>query len=252
MNAKQDIDNEELVRRVIYALARAIVKMAAAFDLSLKDLSSLVEMAYFHELRSQGKTLRETSEALAVSQRKSVRLAKLLRENFIQPELEHNLPRRIEFMLWSQPMSTTRLAQVLKDVDAEAVEAAVQELLTQQRVEPVHSRNVVKYKPASALRKLPHDTWMRRIGALGSFVDNLADATYGRFFDRQPKAFARTLSFALPPGAHAELETWYEAEVLAKVIELSEAADESEERQDFQLSLCWAPYEYLRSKGDDS
>jgi hypothetical protein len=248
----EDVTGHELAHRVIYALARPVVKMARLFGVPLKELANLVEMAYFHEMRAHGMTLRETSDALSVSQRKAVRLAKQLRENFIQPEVHHNLPRRIEFLLWSQPMSTARLNQVLPDVEAEHIDAAVNELLGEGRIEQVDGGKVERFAPVSSLRKLPRDTWLRRIGALNSFADNLTDATHGRFFGRDPRAFARTLSFKIPAGSHAELEQWYESSVLATVIAMNDTAEESETDQEaFQLSICWAPYEYIENQGDD-
>ena len=93
---------------------------------------------------------------------------------------------------------------------------------------------------------------MKRVGGLTSFAENLADAAYGRFFKAEPRAFARTLSFQAPVGATDELGEWYEAAVLAKIIELSDRAEQTPDKEDLQLSLCWAPYEYIRTQGDES
>ncbi len=248
----QGIQPGELARRVIYALVRPTVRIAAVFDMPLKELAALVEMAYFHELRARGLTLKETGEALSVSQRKAVRLATQLRENFLQPELEHNLPRRIEFMLWSQPMSEAQLRRVLRGVDGESVRKALDELLAGGRIEPRAGSRVVSFEPVSALRKLPRDTWMQRVGGLTSFAENLADAAFGRFFKEEPRTFARTLTFEVPQGAAEALQAWYEDEVLTKIIALNKSAEQVEERESIQLSLCWAPYEYIRSEGEGS
>ena len=116
----------------------------------------------------------------------------------------------------------------------------------------VEGAQVRRYSPISSLRKLPRDTWLRRIGGLNSFVDNLTDATHGRFFGGDERAFARTLSFKIPEGAHTELEEWYENAVLANVIAMNAAAQESGGPQAaFQLSLCWAPYEYTENQGEE-
>ena len=249
-NINSNLNQDEITQRVIYALLRPVTKLSNHFKISLKEVIRLVEMAYFHELRSQGLTLKEASQNLAVSQRKAVRLAKQLRENFIQPELEHNLPRRIEFLLWASPMSLTRIQQVLPNEAPEHVEAAVNELLDKGRIEAQPQTN--RFKPLKSLRQLPRDTWMQRIGGLNSFVDNMAGATFGRFFKHDERTFARTLSFSIPKGSHAELESWYKTSILSKVIEMNDAAEQVEAKDSYQLSLCWAPYEFINHQSGEA
>lgn len=244
-----DLTRDELLQRILYALLRPTAKLASAFDLPLKELTQLIELAYFRELRAQGLTLPETGQALAISTRKAGRLSRLLREKFLDAEREHTLPRRIEFMLWSQPMSQARLNQVLPDVSEDALGEALETLLREGRITPVQGR-VTEYKPALSLRKLPRDTWMRRLGGLMSFADNLADATWGRFFRATPGTQARTVSFSIPAGSERELAEWYEAVVLPKIVAMDAEADTlpPDQRRPMRLSICWAPYEHLDSE----
>lgn len=251
MDTSHDIPEDELAERVVYALLRPAVRLASAFGLPLKHVVGLLESAYFHELRRSGFTLREAGDRLQVSQRTTVRLAKDLRERFVQPELEHNLPRRIEFMLWARPMSEARLCQVLPEVDADEIHDALGMLLGEGRIE-VRAGRAMEYAPVSNLRKLPRDTWMRRLGGLNTLVDNVADATFGRFFRDEPRTFARSLSFQLPRGGTERLRRWYEESVLPHIVELSDEAT-GDDVESVQLSLCWAPYEFIReAAGDES
>lgn len=243
MDTSHDIPEDELAERVVYALMRPAVRLAAAFGLPLKHVIGLLESAYFQELRRSGFTLREAGERLQVSQRTAVRLSKDLRERFVQPELEHNLPRRIEFMLWARPMSEARLCQVLPEVADDEVHDAIGLLLGEGRIEVLDGRTV-EYAPVTNLRKLPRDTWMRRLGGLNTLVDNVADATFGRFFRDEPRTFARSLSFQLPRGGTERLRRWYEESVLPRIVELSDEAT-GDDVESVQLSLCWAPYEFI-------
>ena len=129
MSNEGDITAKELEKRVIYSLLKAAVRLSRVFGVPLKELVYWVETAYFRELRATGKTLKETSEALSVSQRTAVRLSKQLRESFFRPEVTHSLPLRIEFMLWARPMGEARIVQVLPDADEAQVREALETLL---------------------------------------------------------------------------------------------------------------------------
>ncbi|MCB9507758.1 MAG: hypothetical protein H6700_02685 [Myxococcales bacterium] len=245
MEHDDDITSGELTQRVVYALLHPPVRVANALGLSLRQLSELVETAYFQEVRAEGATLDAAAERLGISRRTASRLATQLRERFLLPELRHNLPRRLEFMLSAEPLSATRLKQLLADVDGDDIDAALAALVEEGRVELVAGRTPT-YRPAAAVRKLQRDTWVKRIGGLTSLAGNVADAAYGRFFKDDPRSFARTLSFRVAAGAEARLTAWYESALLPMVVAADQEADEVGEATSMQLSLCWAPYELIR------
>jgi hypothetical protein len=246
MSEQGDISDSELQRRVVYSLLMAAVKLARVFGMPLKELTGWVETAYFREVRAQGLTLRQSSQALDVSHRTAVRLSKQLRESFFfLPEASHNLQRRVEFMLGPQAMSAARIRQVLPDAEAAQVDQAIAHLLEQGRIREIPGRTLM-YQSVGSVRRLPRDTWMARIGALNSFVENLAGATYGRFFNQEPQAFARTVSFPVAPEDFERLQQLYEEQLRPAIEELGKDAEENPGSVPMQLSLCWAPYEYLQ------
>ena len=250
MATESDIPPKELQRRVLYSLIMSAVRIARKFRIPLKELISLVETGYFREIRAEGRTLKESAELLGVSQRTAVRLSKQLRDAFFIPEVGHNLPRRIEFMLATRPMGAARLVQVLRDTDASLVEQTIQDLLAGGRIREVRGRTLM-YEAVTDLRRLPRDTWMARVGGLNSFVENITNTTYGRFFTGDQRTFARTLTFSLRPEDLEVLGALYEQQVLRTVRELGDEADAAESAVDMQLSVCWAPYEYLTSEDED-
>lgn len=252
MTTHDHISKEELQTRVIYSLVTSAVKLAHAFGLPLKELLRSVETAYFREVRESGATLSETADALGVSQRTAVRLSKQLRDAFLLPEISHNLPRRIEILLDTRPMGVARLVQLLPNVSQDHVRGVLEGLVAAGRLREVPGRTVM-YATVSDLRRLPRDTWIARVGALNSFAENLANTTYGRFFRSEPKSFARTLSFSMRPGALERLGSLYEDEILDTVRQLNTEADEADEHVGMQMSVCWAPYEYLNNaEGEDT
>jgi len=246
-----DIDDRELQRRVLYAIVRPLVRLAEAFRVPLAEVVDLVQTAYFHHLRDKGLKLAAIGERLAISERGAKRLAKQLRETFLDAERRYDLPVRIEFMVWATPMSRTKVKQVL-GVPGRDVEEAIDQLIGEGRLLEEEEGRTPRLVVNRRVNSLVRDTWLTRIGGLNSFLGNLSDAVYGRFFRAEPQALARTLSFLVRRGDEGELERIF-TEVLVPAIQaLDERGQAADEAESFRLSLCWAPYEYLaRQIGSD-
>jgi hypothetical protein len=254
MSEPQEIPDRELQRRVLFSLLSPVVRMARLFRVPVKELTGWVEAAYFQELRAQGLTLKEIGGALGVSERTAVNLSKKLRDRFLLPEHEHNLPRRIEFLLGVRAMGEGRIKQLLPEVDPREIDLSLAALLQKGRIKEVQGRTL-KYALAQPVVRLPRDTWMARVGALNSFAENLTNAVYGRFFRREPRAFARTVTFQGSPEVYQRLGAFYEEVMLPQLrammaeAKTQEEGDQPEQNQAVQVSLCWAPYEYTRDAG---
>lgn len=234
----------ELERRVIYSMMVPGVRLARAFGVPLKEVGEWVELGYLKELLDGGFKLKDAAELLKVSVRKVSMLSSRLRENFFLPELEHELPRRIEFMLWAAPMSLARLNQVIEDADLDEIDAALEQLLDEERAVEVEDRPGFYMAPRVETR-LVKDSMVSRIGALNSFLGNITNAIHGRFFNADPTSFVRTLSFRIAPEQLTELRALYEQlyEQLREMEQTSRSEQDEEELLEMQLSLCWAPYE---------
>ncbi len=247
---QHDISPEELRKRVLYSLLLPAVRLARLVRIPLKDLTGLVAIIYFEELRTQGLTLKESAEALGMSQRTAVRLSKELREPFFLPEVTHNLQRHLEFMLATRPMGFARLRQVLPQTNGDKIEEALQSLLEQGRIRELNGRTKLYTGSNIGTRRLVGDSWISRVGALNSLMGNLFNATYGRLLRNEPRAFVRTLSFNAPPGVVEQLHRFYENVIRREVENMDKQAEQNESDELMQLSLCWAPYEYLNDKED--
>lgn len=246
---REDIDRQELQRRVIYALLKPAVELADSSGLSLAELASLVQMAFFEALRSRGLKLREVADQMDVSERTAKRLAKEHRTNFAHGRA-YALPVRIEFMLWAAPMSRAKLKQVLGKVSADEVDAAVETLLGEGRIVERPGHTTTQLEVNRDVDELVRDTWLSRIGGLGSFLSNLGDAVEGRFFEDDPHAFARTLSFLVRPQAlePSALQAFFSDQLVPFVLALDTQAKDAGDGRSMRLSVCWAPF----SGGSDS
>ncbi len=247
--AAQDIDGKELERRLVHALARLVGRFAGAFSLPLGDLVDLVQAAQLQVLRERGLTLAEIGQRMNVSERHAKRLLKQLRESFLDTERSYDLPVRIEFMLWAQPMSRARLKRVMKD-EPRAIDDALARLMADGRVAEGAGRTPL-LRPTAAVQSLVRDTWMMRIGALNSFLASLGDAIYGRFLSGSPRSFARTLNFLVRPEDEPLLQRFFEDTLVPFATRLDEQAHatpgegEAAAGEPFRLSVCWSPYEWM-------
>ena len=248
--APTPLDPREVHRRVIYALLEPVAALALTLGVPARQVDELLQMALFHQTRRRGLTLSRAAELLDVSMRTASRLSKLLKQNFLDTEAEHGLPRRIEFMLFADPLSEARIFQVLTDVDdPDAVSQALATLMDEGRVERRVGRTVT-YAIASARRRLVRDNWLARVDALGNLAGNLANAVYARFFPRDDSAattaFARTLTLRVRRADLPRLPELYEQVIWRTLADLDATAAGDEDAAAIDFSVLWAPYALLR------
>lgn len=245
ISPRDDIGERELRDRVVYALMLPAVRVARHFGIPLKQMKRWIETAYYDEVRREDMTVREAADQLDVSTSKVSLLSRQLKENFLQPETDQQVARRIEFMLWAQPLSLARIQQVLTDVPDDEVDEAVEQLLEESRIGVDDSGRTTSYELNIEASRRTWDSWLARIDGLENALSNVADAVYGRFFRDEDRAFARTLTFRVPRDDIEELRQFYEQRLFSFVDELDDRAETTDDPLPISLSLIWAPYRYL-------
>ena len=243
------ISPEELRSRVIYSLCGGAVILARRFAVPLKELTSWLQLAYFQELRRHGLTLKEAGVAMGVGMRKAAELSQRMKSNFFGPEREHELPRRVEFMLWAEPLSRARILQLLRAEPADEVDAAIERLLAENRIEVVRGRSDV-YTVTSGRARLVKPTWMSQIDGINNLIKNVAGAAHERVFRHSSRALLRTLSFRLAPEDVSELQKLYETVIFPALAALEEKATGREDALTMDFSILWCP-EDASSRVDD-
>ncbi|MCB9507807.1 MAG: hypothetical protein H6700_09835 [Myxococcales bacterium] len=230
----------ELSRRVGYSLLASGARLARLFRMPAAELQEWVELAYFHELRAAGYKLREVSAQMGISPRKAAQLSARLKQNFLDPEREVGLPRRIEFMLWAGPLSAARLYQVLPAEDPDAIDAALATLVESGRVVEQPGARVT-YRVSGAEARLARDATAARVDGLNHLVAGVFQAAYGRFFGDAAASFARTLGLRVRREDLPELARLYEDEVWPALRALDAAASADPDAVEIDVALCWGP-----------
>ena len=156
--------------RVVYGLLRPAARVALAFGIPLKQLRERLQMAYFHEARDRGLKLREIADILDVSPRSAALLSKQLKENFLDVEAEVALPRRIEFLLWAEPLSAARIKQVLVEVDGDEVDAALDKLRDEGRIVAEPGPRGRWRVARAAFRLVDEKGWLSRLDGLDTLL----------------------------------------------------------------------------------
>ncbi|MFO0750474.1 MAG: hypothetical protein U1F43_33120 [Myxococcota bacterium] len=245
--ADDDAARRTLGERVVYALLRPAARVALAFCIPLKQLRDRLQMAYFHEARDRGLKLREVADILDVSPRSAALLSKQLKENFLDVEAEVALPRRLEFLLWAEPLSSARLKQVLGDVAPAAIDEALARLESEGRVIREGTRwSVVR----GAFRLVDEKGWLSRIDGLDTLLGTIASAAWSRFFgapEQQERSFARNLALRIRPADVAALKQLYEKTLWPTLSALDEAAKGKPDAIPIDLALLWAPQDAVRA-----
>lgn len=237
----------DLRERVLYTTLLPFVRMAGVLGSSLRDLTDLLEMAYFHEARTRGMRLREIASLFGVSMRKAAQLSHRLKHNFLSADEQVGLPRRIEFLLWGEPLSRARIARALPDVPQEAVHAALARLVAEERVRRRRRGRVEVYERTRKNSRLVEAKWENRLDGLGHLLANVASAIYGRCFREEEKALIRTISFYLRAEDLGALQRIYER-VWEDVQRLEAAAESDPQALRMELSLVFSPIDYLLNR----
>lgn len=238
----EQADNE-FVLRVIYSLMKPIVKLAAANQIEMSQLGPWLQVAYFHALKEQGLKMRQMSSVMGLSMRKIAMLSKRLKQNFLRPEEEVELPRQIEFILWAEPLSFARLMQGLPQASEEAVLNAIEILIAQERIYLISGR-VSVYSISSTTRRIVGREWKGKIDGLNHVMNTVFNATYGKLIKNDERAFARTLQMHIRDGDIEKLTRFYSETVFPFLVQLDSDASESTTPIPFEVSLLWAPSDY--------
>lgn len=242
------MSDAELSQRLVYSLLLPAVRMALAHDVSLKELQRLIELAAYHEARRRDLTNTEIAERMDVSIRKVAELSRRLKENFLAPDQEHGLPRRIEFMLWGESASLARIKQTFTDASEDEVDEAVASLEAQGRIRKVEGRTE-RYERVRSQAVLVNDQLLARIDGLDNLLGNVADVVEARFIDDPPpESFARTLSFRVRPSDLPRLRALYDHVIWEVLQRLDEDARSAADPLTLSASILWAPHAHLQSR----
>lgn len=239
----EDHDKKELRNRVIYALFSPAAKISQSFKIPLANLKELMEVAYFHETKKSGLKMKEVADVMDVSMSKVALLSRALKKNFSDENVD--LPRRIEFMLWSGALTSAKIKQVIPDATADEINEALLTLVDEKKIVKERQDQVFHYALNTDVDRRVWDSWLAKVDGLNNVLHTVADAVFARFFKNDPNAFARTLSFRVMPDDVKLLREFYETELFKLIVDLDAKTEGEESALPLSLSLFWAPYNFI-------
>ena len=93
--------------------------------------------------------------------------------------------------------------------------------------------------------RLVRDTILARIDGLGNLLGSVANVIFGRFFEREPAAFARTLNLRVRREDLPALQALYESLVWSRLVELDEAAHGDPDAVAIDFNVIWGPHRQI-------
>ena len=193
----------ELQRRLAYSLFKPAAEICRRLSVPLDTVEQLCRLAYFEELRRGGTTQAEVAKVFGRSRRTVIGVERQFNSDFLAPEKEVDLNRRVEEVLATGPVTAAELAERV-GADPEVVRRMVDGLVGAGRAE---SRGVAptgepRFVLSERFQSLVRDDLLARITGLKHQLEVISAAVRQRFLpvDGEDRpSVARTVSFVGTP-----------------------------------------------------
>ena len=129
------MERDELERHILLSALIPVARIASHLGIPLREIKQLTELAYYREVRRRRVKMKDVSRLMSVSMSKVGLLSKQLKDHFAVADRDYELPRRVLSVLWATPLTLARLQAALPDEEPDDVEAAVNGLLADRRIE---------------------------------------------------------------------------------------------------------------------
>lgn len=237
-----DKKTNELRDRVIYALFAPAAQISKTFNMPLSHLKKLIEIAYFHEIKKSGVKMKDAAKVMDVSLSKIALLSRALKKNFGSDDI--SLDRRIEFMLWSGPLTSAKIKQVITKSSATEINQALKQLVEEKKIIKNRREQSFLYSLNLDVERSEWDEWLTKVDTLFHALRIIGEIVYSRFFEEEDKGVSRVLSFNILPKDLKKLRNFYD-ELFTLTGELDEDAEGNPDAIPISLSLFWAQFQYF-------
>ncbi len=233
-------DDDEDRRRLVFSSLRLASRLAFRGRNSLGLIRRMAELAYFQQALRSGKKKGELGVILDVEATKVAELTRELREQFLEAEREHGLPRQLLSLLWASPQTLAQIHKSLPGFSRAEVDAALGALLEQERVREVPGRTP-RYAPTGVMQRLTIVPWMAKLDGLNTLMDHVYAAVLARMERSDPRAMVRNIAFQVSPEDTERLGAFYESVLIPFLAELDANAQKEEAPVQMKFSILWAP-----------
>ena len=170
-------------------------------------------------------------------------LSERLRRNF-NDTIDEELSRKIEFMLWVEPLSEARIIQILREETRGNVVKALKLLAKHQRVSIEIDKERRMYSVPTRTFRYVSEEWSTRLDGLENLVSNIANVIDARFFNKN-FSFARTVSFRIREQDKDRLIELYEQTIWDALSTFDQLAEDAPDVTSIDLSIAWSPYNHI-------
>lgn len=231
----------ELPARLVYALLKGAVRVAARVHLPLRTLQDLLRTAYFAEYRRRHpRDLSTVAERLGVSLRTAGSLNRQLREPFFAPETRVEPVRQVTAALLCGALSAEQI-EGETGLDAGEVTRVLAHL---SEIGWVRQRADGRFGIAASLRVHGNEDLDQRLDAVSHQTTVVADSVWARFArDEQAAAVGRSWTFAARPEDVPAVVARVIATLREEATELEDAAMSAGGGARFGLTVAIAPLE---------
>ncbi len=233
--------------RLVYSLLKPAVSAASRFRIPMRTVSELTRLAYYEHLRRSGLSQGAIGKRLGQSERHMRSLEQRLKGDFFEAEKEVGLVREVENELAREQLSNEQLHQALSSWETTEIDAALEELRSEGRVETSESGRL---RLSKRYVLLASDKFHHRIDALNHFLSAMYRAlTHRLVHDNRETAMLKTITFSAPREHLIEFTQQLEAEIRLKIAALEEQGEFLGETERYSLGLLLAPLsEVVRRK----
>ncbi len=232
------VPRESLQERVTFATLGPMARLAVRFQLPLKRVKQLTELAYYQETRRKGLKMAQIQEVMSIGFSKVGTLSRQLKDYHAMLGSDFGIQRRILLLLWAVPLTQKHLVGAFPDVEPEQVVEVLGQMVAQGTLEIVDGRTE-RYALVANHNQLLQDHWYSRLNALGSLMANAVQVVEARFFDGRDEAFVRTLNFRVRASDVPKLQAFYKEHLFPLIEELDGAVGQDEPSVPIKLSFMW-------------
>ena len=190
---KKSVSFLEFGYRLVFSALKLAIKLALQFEMSIKKIHELTEMAYFEELRKQNKTLKEIADILQITPRTAANYHNKFKSDFFVPENIDGLAYRIETALYEKKkLPLSDIEQLFHEEEPQAVSSALKKLIKNECIE----LELGMYKRSQKHNILLQDEFDSKIAGFNNQINTIYETVWNRIVNNDKEnSMARTFKF---------------------------------------------------------
>jgi hypothetical protein len=218
---------KEQKMKVLYLTFLPSVRLARRLGINLKDIKDLLEIAYCNETKKANLSTKQTLALLKISQSKLSILLKKLKKHFLTFSNTNNIDtaKIIETALWGEPLSESRLCQILQDQQPKDIKSALKKLIEDEKIIEDKTGRIITYSPNNQKgASIIENDFNGQMIDVQKFLKSIADLIYTRFFSDSKNTFFKTTTLKIKKTKIFKLKKLYKKTIWKRLAKWDEEA----------------------------